>query len=169
MAFLFTGLSKIENFVEHPIDTTEGFFKDTAHFITHPIQDTKQFVSQKKDDISDFVHHPLSSVENEVRNVANEIEEIPTAVRAGFDNVETLFTTIEDDARYVGKEVAKDASWIWQEGKIIAQDIYTGGSKVVHFTENTFLFIENYYKTILFIGGSYLAAKYIGTIREAVK
>ena len=173
MAFLLTaftgGLSRAEKFIEHPIDSVENAFTSTAHFVTHPVQDTKSFVTTEKNNVSDFVQHPLSSVENEIRNVTNEIKEIPTAVKKGFENVETLFTTIEDDARYVGKEVAKDAKWIWQEAEIVAKDVYTGGSKIVHFTENTFLFFENYYKTILFIGGSYLAAKYVGAIKEATK
>jgi len=162
MAFLLTGLSKLESWIEHPIDSAENVFNDTTKFVSHPINETKEIFDNEFDDIKQFASNPISGIEREASNIVSEVKRIPTTLERGFDNFEQFGTEVKKDIGIVADGVTTAGRWVWSE----AQAIEKGGEQAFNVVRNTFMFVENYYKLILMAGGLYMGSKLYNEVKK---
>ena len=137
-------LKKAEQFVVHPINTTERIFTDEAKTV------------------EDVVEHPINAITGDFSEVINEIERIPQTLERGFDNFEQFGTEIKKDISIVGDDVTSAGRWVWSE----AQAIEKGGEQAFNIVRNTIVFIENYYKLILMAGGLYMGSKLYNEVKK---
>jgi len=152
----------IEDFIMHPIDTTENVFKKASRFVSHPVDTTENFFKDESKQIENTIEHPLNAVTGDFSEVVNEIKKIPTTLETGFDNFEAFGTEVKKDIGIVADDVTTAGRWVWSEAQAIEKGA-EGGLRVVR---NTFMFVENYYKLLLMAGGLYMGSKLYNEVKK---
>jgi len=152
----------IEEFIIHPIDTTENVFKKASRFVSHPVDTTENFFKDETKTIQNTIQHPINAITGDFSEVINEIERIPTTLEKGFDNFEAFGTEVKKDIGVVADDLTSAGRWVWSEAQAIEKGA-EGGLRVVR---NTFIFVENYYKLILMAGGLYMGSKLYNEVKK---
>ncbi len=106
---------------------------------------------------SNFVK-PFTKVETTVVNDVKKVE----------NTIENIAQTAEKDLKYIGTEIYDGGKFVVKEIEIVGEDIAIAGRGLYRFGSKTVQFVENYYPLILFVGGSYLGARYINELKQAV-
>lgn len=153
----------------HPIDTIENTGKNIVNFVEHPINTSETFFKDEKNKVTHFIEHPIDSVTGDFTSIANEIKAIPTEIKADFKATQTFFNNVVDESEKIGKTIYDDAKWVGHEVEIVAEDVYDGAKALYRFGNKSVQFVENNYQTILFVFASYLTAKYINEVKNAIK
>ena len=83
-------------------------------------------------------------------------------------SISNIAETAEKDLKMISTEIYDAGKWVVKETEIIGDDIATAGRGLYKFGSKTVVFIENYYPFILFAGASYLSARYVNELKQAV-
>jgi len=101
---------------------------------------------------------PFTKVEKSVVNDVKKVE----------NTIENIAQTAEKDLKMISTEIYDGGKWVVKEAEIIGEDVITAGRGLYKFGSKTVIFIENYYPVILFGLGSYLGARYVNELKQAV-
>jgi hypothetical protein len=133
-------------------------------------QPTQEFKNVGYDPFKKNTESTLSSALKS--NFISPFKKVETTVVSDVKNVEksvvNIAETAENDLKYIGTEIYDGAKWVVKESEIIGNDVANAGRGLYKFGSKTVQFIENYYPFILFAGGSYLGARYINELKQAV-
>jgi len=83
-------------------------------------------------------------------------------------SISNIAETAEKDLKMISTEIYDAGKWVVKETEIIGDDIATAGRGLYKFGSKTVVFIENYYPFILFAGASYLSARYVNEVKQAL-
>jgi len=95
------------------------------------------------------------------KTIVNDVKKVEKSI-------ENIAETAEKDLKMISTEIYDAGKWVVKETEIIGDDIVTAGRGLYKFGSKTVVFVEKNYMLILFGLGSYLGARYVNELKQAV-
>ena len=111
---------------------------------------------------------PEEFVLNELNPLKIDKSGISFKTPAVVKDTENVVKLIENDLKWLGNEAIIGGTWVVDGVETVGRDIYSGGKTIYKIGSSTVTFVENYYQFILFGIGSYLTARYVNELKQAV-
>ena len=110
-----------------------------------------------------------SAFKNEfVKPFTNTEKTVVNDVKSVEKSIVNIAETAEKDLKMISTEIFDGGKYVVKEIEIIGNDVAIAGRGLYKFGSKTVIFIENYYMFILFGIGSYMGARYVNEIKQAV-
>ena len=106
---------------------------------------------------SNFVS-PFKKVETTVVNDVKKVEK----------SIENIATDIEQDIKWLGKEALIGGEWVVSTSETIGKEVVDVSRGLYKFGSKSVVFVEKNYMLILFGLGSYLGARYVNEVKQAI-
>ena len=111
---------------------------------------------------------PFEWVANELDPVKIDSSGISLKTPAVVKDTEAAIKLIEQDIKWLGNEAIIGGTWVVDGVETVGRDIYSGARTIYKIGSSTVIFVENYYPFILFGIGTYLGARYVNELKQAV-
>ena len=111
---------------------------------------------------------PEEFVLNELNPLKIDKSGISFKTPAVVKDTENAIKLIEQDIKWLGSELVIGGNWVVDGVETVGRDIYSGGKTIYKIGSKTVTFVEDYYPFILFGIGSYLGARYVNELKQAV-
>ena len=111
---------------------------------------------------------PEEFVLNELNPLKIDKSGISFKTPAVVKDTENVVKLIEQDLVWLGNEAIIGGTWVVDGVETVGRDIYSGGKTIYKIGSKTVTFVEDYYPFILFGIGSYLTARYVNELKQAV-
>ena len=111
---------------------------------------------------------PEEFVLNELNPLKIDKNGVSFKTPAVVKDTEAAIKLIEQDIKWLGSELVIGGNWVVDGVETVGRDIYSGGKTIYKIGSKTVTFVENYYQFILFGIGSYLTARYVNELKQAV-
>ena len=111
---------------------------------------------------------PVEFVVNELDPIKIDKSGVSFKTPAVVKDTENVVKLIEQDLVWLGNEAIIGGNYVVNGIETVGKDIYSSGKTIYKIGSKTVTFVENYYPFILFGIGSYLGARYINELKQAV-
>ena len=111
---------------------------------------------------------PEEFVLNELNPLKIDKNGVSFKTPAVVKDTEAAIKLIEQDIKWLGSELVIGGNWVVDGVETVGKDIYSGGRTIYKIGSKTVTFVEDYYPFILFGIGSYLTARYVNELKQAV-
>ena len=111
---------------------------------------------------------PFEWVANELDPVKIDSSGISLKTPQIVKDSEVAIKLIEQDIKWLGSELVIGGNYVVNGVETVGRDIYQGGRTIYKIGSSTVTFVENYYQFILFGIGTYLTARYVNELKQAV-
>ena len=111
---------------------------------------------------------PEEFVLNELNPLKIDKNGVSFKTPAVVKDTENVVKLIENDLKWLGNEAIIGGTWVVDGVETVGRDIYSGGKTIYKIGSKTVTFVEDYYPFILFGIGSYLTARYVNELKQAV-
>ena len=111
---------------------------------------------------------PEEFVLNELNPLKIDKNGVSFKTPAVVKDTENVVKLIENDLKWLGNEAIIGGTWVVDGVETVGRDIYSGGKTIYKIGSKTVTFVEDYYPFILFGIGSYLGARYVNELKQAV-
>ena len=96
------------------------------------------------------------------KTVVNDVKKVEKSIV-------NIATDIEQDIKWLGKEALIGGSWVVSEVETVEKNIVDVSRGIYKFGSKSVVFVEKNYMLILFGLGSYLGARYVNELKQAIK
>ena len=117
---------------------------------------------------NNYLLKPEEFVLNELNPLKIDKSGISFKTPAVVKDTEAAIKLIEQDIKWLGNEAIIGGNYVINGVETVGRDIYQGGRTIYKIGSSTVTFVENYYQFILFGIGSYLTARYVNELKQAV-
>ena len=111
---------------------------------------------------------PEEFVLNELNPLKIDKNGVSFKTPAVVKDTENVVKLIEKDLVWLGNEAIIGGTWVVDGVETVGRDIYSSGKTIYKIGSKTVTFVEDYYPFILFGIGSYLTARYVNELKQAV-
>ena len=111
---------------------------------------------------------PEEFVLNELNPLKIDKSGVSFKTPAVIKDTENVVKLIEQDLVWLGNEAIIGGNYVVNGIETVGRDIYSGGRTIYRIGSKSIDFVENYYPFILFGIGSYLTARYVNELKQAV-
>ena len=115
-----------------------------------------------------YLLKPEEFVLNELNPLKIDKNGVSFKTPAVVKDTEAAIKLIEQDIKWLGSELVIGGNWVVDGVETVGRDIYSGGKTIYKIGSKTVTFVEDYYPFILFGIGSYLTARYVNELKQAV-
>ena len=115
-----------------------------------------------------YLLKPEEFVLNELNPLKIDKNGVSFKTPAVVKDTENVVKLIEQDLVWLGNEAIIGGTWVVDGVETVGRDIYSGARTIYRIGSKTVTFVEDYYPFILFGIGSYLGARYVNELKQAV-